>query len=96
MGEYEELDKKLSQQYRESVNRYNNSAPGFGDEKLYKNNLDMYRLKEREVDTLRRMQACAPPSERVKIDHTLAKTEQEAKDFGTRAIHYGRKLGKNS
>src|SRR5260370_35441346 len=87
MGKYEELDKTLSEQYQESVRRYNTSAPGIGDEKLYKNNRDMHQLKEREAHTLREMQACAPVSERPKIDRTLANTEQEAKGYGERADH---------
>ena len=96
MGKYEELDKTLSEQYQESVRRYNTSAPGIGDEKLYKNNRDMHQLKEREAHTLREMQACAPVSERPKIDRTLANTEQEAKGYGDRADHYARKLNKGS
>ena len=94
MSEYDELKDKLHRQYRESVERSRTPGPGTGDQKLAANNRDMQQLKEREVATLREMQAHAPASERSTVDHTLAKTESEAREFRDRADHYDRKSNK--
>ena len=96
MSEYEELKGKLHKQYRESAERSRTPGPGTGDQKRAANNRDMQRMKEREAATLREMQAHAPVSERSMIDHTLAKTESEAREFRDRAGHYDRKLNKGS
>ena len=94
MGEYEDLNKKLHQQCRESAERFGTPGPGTGDEKLYTNNRDMRERKEQEARTLREMQACAPESERPKVDDALVRTEREAAEFGQRADHYAQKLNR--
>ncbi len=96
MSEYDELKNKLYQQYRESPERSRTPGPGTGDQKLAANNRDMQQMKEREAATLREMQAHAPASERPTVDHTLVKTESEAREFRDRADHYDRKLSKDS
>lgn len=94
MGEYEDLNKKLHEQYRESAERFRTPGPGTGDEKLHANNRHMQELKEREAGTLREMQASAPEPERPKVDDALARTEREAAEFGQRADHYAQKLNR--
>jgi hypothetical protein len=96
VGDYEERKKELNQQYRESAERSRTPGPGTGDSKLSQNNRDMQQMKEREVTTLREMQSLAPASERAMVDHTLAKTESEAREYRDRADHYERKLNEGS
>jgi hypothetical protein len=96
MSEYEELKKRLYKENRESAKRFGTPGQGTGDEKLARNNRDMQRLKESEASTLRQMQAQAPASERDMIDHTLAETEREAREFRDRADYYDRKRNKGS
>lgn len=96
MGEYEDRKKELNKQYKESAERSRTPGPGTGDAKLAANNRDMQQMKEREVKTLREMQSVAPASERATVDHTLAKTESEAREYRDRADRYERKLNKGS
>jgi hypothetical protein len=67
-----------------------------GDAGLAARNRDMQQLKEREVETLRELQAHAPASEQATVADALARTETEAREYRERADHYERKLNEDS
>jgi hypothetical protein len=94
MGQYEEKKKEVSKRYSEYRDAFYKPASGAGDGKRAEHNRVMEQKTRSVAKALREMQAVAPASEQASIADAIAKTENEAGEFGQRADHYERKLNK--
>ena len=94
MGEYEEKQRKVSERYNDYRDAFYKPAPGIGDEKRANHNREMAQKTEGVADALRELKAVAPASEQPSIADAIAKTQNEAREFGQRASHYERKPNK--
>lgn len=91
MGEYEEKQKKVSEEYSKYRDAFYKPAPGIGDEKRANHNREMAEKTQSVADALRELKAVAPASEQASITDAIAKTQNEAREFDQRASHYERK-----
>jgi hypothetical protein len=94
MGEYEEKQKEVSKKYDEYRKEFYTPGSGTGDQKLEGKNRTMQQKTESVAEALRELQAVAPASEQAKIADAVARTENEAREFGERADHYKSKRNK--
>jgi hypothetical protein len=94
MGEYEERQKKVSEEYSKYRDAFYTSAPGIGDEKRATHNREMAQKTQGVADALRELKAVAPASEQPSIADAIVKTQNEAREFDQRASHYERKPNK--
>jgi hypothetical protein len=88
MGEYEEKQKEVSKKYDEYRKEFYKPGSGTGDQRLESKNRTMQQKTEGVAKALREAQAVAPASEQGKFADAIAKTENEAREFGQRADRY--------
>jgi hypothetical protein len=94
MGEYEEKQKKVSEEYSKYRDAFYKPAPGIGDEKRANHNREMAEKTQSVADALRELKAVAPASEQASMTDAIAKTQNEAREFDQRASRYERKPNK--